>query len=406
MRVAVLGGGLQGCCLAMALADRGATVTLFDRNDRLMSRAAVANEGKIHLGYMYAADPSLKTARAMMRGALSFAPFLSRHLGIPQERFTVSTPATYVVHRESQKPVEEVEAYLEAVHALIGEHPGAKTGYFGLDLAKPIRRWAAGDLSGAFDPGAILAAFDTPEVAIDPVFLADLVRARIADTDAIKVLTGHTIVSVEGEADDTVVAQVSGRTLRGGPFDHVVNALWDGRIALDVARGRRPTRPWIHRLKYGVDLRAAEGRDTIRSVTIVSGPFGEIVNYANGSIYLTWYPNCLRARTSEPAPPHWPIEPGEPERSEILQGTFEALSRILPALGAIGRDALQKAVVRGGPIVAWGETDIDDPASELHRRYEIGVTSQGRYHSVDPGKLTAAPYFAEDCADRIIGAVP
>ena len=46
--------------------------------------------------------------------------------------------------------------------------------------------------------------------------------------------------------------------------------------------------------------------------------------------------------------------------------------------------------------------DIDDPASELHRRYEIGVTSSGRYHSVDPGKLTMTPYFAGVCADRIV----
>ena len=79
---AVLGGGLQGCCVALALAERGIDVTLFDRNDQLLSRAAVANEGKIHLGYMYANDPSYSTARMMMQGALAFAPFFARHLGL------------------------------------------------------------------------------------------------------------------------------------------------------------------------------------------------------------------------------------------------------------------------------------------------------------------------------------
>src|SRR6476660_2025313 len=72
MRVGVLGGGLQGCCTALALAERAAKVTLFDKNDALLSRAAVANEGKIHLGYMYAGDPTLSTAKTMMTGALSF----------------------------------------------------------------------------------------------------------------------------------------------------------------------------------------------------------------------------------------------------------------------------------------------------------------------------------------------
>src|SRR5262245_21825995 len=78
MLVGVLGGGLQGCCIALALAERKVRVTLFDKNDALLSRAAAANEGKIHLVYMYAGDPTLSTAKTMMAGALSFAPFLER----------------------------------------------------------------------------------------------------------------------------------------------------------------------------------------------------------------------------------------------------------------------------------------------------------------------------------------
>jgi len=101
--VGVLGGGIQGSCCALALAERGADVVLFDRNEQLLSRARVANEGKIHLGYMYANDPSYSTARMMMNGALAFAPFVTRHLGIDVEALNVSRPATYVVHRDSQR---------------------------------------------------------------------------------------------------------------------------------------------------------------------------------------------------------------------------------------------------------------------------------------------------------------
>src|SRR5690242_16248794 len=96
-RIGILGGGMQGCCCALALAARGAQVTVFDKNDRLLSRAAVANEGKIHLGYMYANDPSRLTARMMVKGALAFAPFLARHLQMPEHAFKVSEPAAYVV---------------------------------------------------------------------------------------------------------------------------------------------------------------------------------------------------------------------------------------------------------------------------------------------------------------------
>src|SRR4051795_5247336 len=115
MLVGILGGGLQGCCTALALAERKVRVTLFDKNDALLSRAAVANEGKIHLGYMYAGDPTLSTAKTMIAGALSFAPFLERYLGQSAQSFSVSVPATYVVHRDSQRSVEDVCAYLRAV---------------------------------------------------------------------------------------------------------------------------------------------------------------------------------------------------------------------------------------------------------------------------------------------------
>jgi glycine/D-amino acid oxidase-like deaminating enzyme len=138
MRVGILGGGLQGCCTALALAERAAKVTLFDKNDSLLSRAAVANEGKIHLGYMYAGDPTLSTAKTMMAGALSFAPFLERHLGQPMQSFSVSAPASYVVHRDSQQSLEDVSAYLRTVHALINEAAEGRTkAYFGKELRPP-----------------------------------------------------------------------------------------------------------------------------------------------------------------------------------------------------------------------------------------------------------------------------
>ncbi|PYR72438.1 MAG: FAD-binding oxidoreductase, partial [Acidobacteria bacterium] len=54
MQVAVLGAGLQGSCVAMELASAGISVDLFDKNDRCMSQASAQNEGKIHLGYLYA----------------------------------------------------------------------------------------------------------------------------------------------------------------------------------------------------------------------------------------------------------------------------------------------------------------------------------------------------------------
>jgi hypothetical protein len=211
----------------------------------------------------------------------------------------------------------------------------------------------------------------------------------------------HEILSVEDSDGLKVNLDTSSGTVRE-PFDHVVNALWDGRFAINEKRGLRPNRPWLHRLKYGVSFRLPAGANLPPSATFVSGPFGEVVSYDDGLTYLTWYPVCLQGISNDITPPEWPTYPPEPLRSHLLDGTLEAMAQFVLSLRAINPRELKDVTVKGGVIVAWGQTDIYDPASELHRRFEIGVTSTGRYHSVDPGKLTMAPYFADLCAGRIV----
>jgi hypothetical protein len=387
------------------LVERGTEVILFDKNDALLSRAAVANEGKIHLGYMYAGDPTLSTAKTMMTGALSFAPFLERYLGQPAQSFSVSVPATYVVHRDSQRSADDVCAYLKTVHALINEAAdGRHQAYFGRDLRTPLRPWSAGEKEAEFDPAIALAVFSTPEIAINPSALAQTLRECIAAHPLIKVHCNRTIVGAEEKRNGVCVLSNGKDGPSRDSFDHLVNALWDGRLGLNETLDFRADRPWLHRLKYGVSFRLPPGVRPPPSATFVLGPFGEVVTHANGIIYLTWYPECLQAISTDVTPPDWPTYPPEPLRSRILAGTFRALSGIVTSLRSLNGESLPEAVVKGGAITAWGETDIYDPASELHRRYEIGVTSNGRFHSVDPGKLTMVPHFAEVCADRITRA--
>jgi glycine/D-amino acid oxidase-like deaminating enzyme len=400
MVVGVLGGGLQGCCIALALAERGVRVTLFDKNDALLSRAAIANEGKIHLGYMYAGDPTLSTAKTMMVGALSFAPFLERHLGRPTHSFSLSVPATYIVHRDSQRSAEIVCGYLRTVHALINEAAnGRQHAYFGQDLKRPLRQWSVAEKAAEFDEELAVAALSTPEIAINPVALAQTLRECITAHPLIEVRCRRTVVGIE--PDRACIVSEGDRGPERDSFDCVVNALWDGRLKLNEAAGFRTNRPWLHRLKYGVSVRLPAGIRLPPSATFVLGPFGEVVSYGDGLIYLTWYPECLQAICTDVAPPDWATYPADPLRSRIITATLRALAAIVPSLAELDAENLPEASVKGGAIVAWGQTDIYDPASELHRRFEIGVTSTGRYHSVDPGKLTMAPYFAEICAERI-----
>ena len=401
MKVGVLGGGLQGCCAALALAER-CDVVLFDRNPALLSRTAIANEGKIYLGYMYAGDPTFATARTMMKGALAFAPFMQRYIGHATGWAQTSAAASYVVHRDSQHDVAEVTAYLNKVHQLIRDAAEARpSAYFGLDLMAPLRPWSAKAREAAFNPEVILAAFDTPEVAIRPDQLARDLRACVTNHPRIEVRLDRRVSKAERDRDTIRLTSEGAEGAAVDRFDHVVNALWDGRLALDDSMGLRPDRRWLYRLKYGVTFRLPADVEAPPSATVISGPFGEVVYHPDRSVYLTWYSECLHGLSQELSPPDWPTCPAEPLHSKIVHRTIATMADIVPSLKALEAKHVD-AQVRGGVIFAWGATDIYDPSSELHRRSEIGVHSVGNYHSIDPGKLTMAPYFADICADRII----
>jgi hypothetical protein len=196
---------------------------------------------------------------------------------------------------------------------------------------------------------------------------------------------------------------VSSRSVDGsesGLYAHVVNALWDGRLSIDAKRDLHPPRPWLHRLKYGLRLRLSDNHP-LPTITMLLGPFGDMVKYMNGTVYLSWYPVCMRAVSDELTPPDWPLDPPEELKSLILRETLDNMSSFASSLQQVECGELLSYTVRGGVIVAWGTTDIDDARSELHQRHAIGVTSRGNYHSVDPGKLTMAPLFALETAERV-----
>jgi glycine/D-amino acid oxidase-like deaminating enzyme len=403
MRVGVLGGGLQGCCLALELAERGVHVTLFDKNAALISRAGAANEGKIHLGYMYANDPSFKTAAMMARGALAFAPFMKQFLAADSAAFETSLPAAYVVHRDSQRPTDDVAAYIRVAHEKIVQAANGKPAqYFGQDISTPPRRWTRAQREAEFDTGVAVDAYETSEVAINPLALAREIGSCVLNHPKIDVQLNCEVQAAEDEGDSIAITiERSGERMRQS-FDHAVNALWDGRIALDKSFGVPITRPWLHRLKYGVSIKLPPAATAPQSATFVSGPFGEVVTYPDRQIYLTWYPACLREVTKSVSPPDWPNRCEGPLRDQIIAETLSQMSAFIPALRDLDPDALPDAIVKGGAIVAVGETDIYDPNSELHNRYQIGTTSTGRYHSIDPGKLTMAPYFAKQFAETLL----
>ena len=59
-RIAILGAGGLGVCTALELANRGYLVDLYEENNAPVKKASYVQEGKIHLGLIYAMDRDLQ----------------------------------------------------------------------------------------------------------------------------------------------------------------------------------------------------------------------------------------------------------------------------------------------------------------------------------------------------------
>jgi hypothetical protein len=171
-------------------------------------------------------------------------------------------------------------------------------------------------------------------------------------------------------------------------------------LRLDRTAGVEPRGPWSFRLKRYVRLRTGGAVDA-PSATIVLGPFGDVVRYAGGDLVLSWYPAGCTGLSLAIRHPDADTRPTPDDEARIRMATRRALCSLVPALRDVPRAAFARAEVEGGIILAHGTTDVSDPASGLHARNRVGPRSHGRYHSVNPGKWTTAPFFALELARRI-----
>jgi glycine/D-amino acid oxidase-like deaminating enzyme len=399
MKIAVIGGGIQGIGAALELARRGARVDLIERRGALMLGASRENEGKVHLGFVYANDDTLETARLMSAGAFSFGPTLARWLERDVSTVLASRPFHYAVHRDSLLDPDDLAGRYEAIGRLVrsaASQPG--TDYFGVRDAHRARRLSRAEAARLFDDRLVRGAFETAEIAIDPDAVADQLVARVTADPRVEVRTGTRVVAARQLGSRVRLTLDIGGEEHTEEYHHVVNCAWCGRVAIDATIGVRPEGPWSFRRKRFLRVPAPATAE-VPSVTIVLGGFGDVVRYAGGDLFLSWYPvGCLgieRGLTPNPAPPDSP---------DVREGIVERLREIVPSLGGVSPDELARGELRSGVIFALGTTDVDDPASLFHRRCAVGPRSFGRYHTVDTGKYTLAPLFAEQVAERILPA--
>ncbi|MEM1245898.1 MAG: FAD-dependent oxidoreductase [Acidobacteriota bacterium] len=390
-----MGAGIQGCSIEMELASTGCEVDLFDQASEPMQKASRWNEGKLHLGYVYGRDPSLLTARKMIEGSLDFHDFFARHFESTDPLSTPSKPFYYAVPKESVLSAAELERYFRQVDELLREALGEGRNYVG---RRDLQRTARTDLSQHYEASRFQAAIETPEVSVDTHALA----ARITDfVDRHDHITFHPGVRVtRGERARRFRFEGAGGQWFG-PYDRLVNATWESRLTLDATLGIEPPRRWLHRFKMALHLTGAN-TTRVPSTTMVLGAFGDLVNFGNGDYYLSWYRDGKLGESRRAQPPRWEEELTPALRQKMVSRIRRALVARVPGMREI--DFSQgEILLRGGYIFAWGDADIDQWNSQLHQRFDVGVSAWNGYYSVDTGKYCLATLHARECA-RLVRA--
>lgn len=404
MRIAILGAGNAGTCAALELARHGKQVDLFDENEAPVSRASFHNEGKIHLGILYAKDRSLRTAQLMLEGALSFDDLVRRWTGSKADSLNISTPFYYGVHVGTMVDPDALEAHYGHCERMFGEIAGAtKSRYLGVDTSMSTQRLSRTELERLVDSRYFVAMFRTTERAVDPRTLAPLLRGAALADSRINFVGRSRITAVERTADGAFsVGFIRDGAQHIERYDQVVNCLWHGRLTIDQTAGLTPELRWMNRYKFANRVSRPLADGALPSVTCVLGPFGDIVNYGPKGLFLSWYPEGMIGTSYDLEPPDWHRLLTAERRREVFQRSHAEWLKRCPDLSryAFAKDEVDPG---GGVIFAWGDSDVDDPGSKLHDRYDVGVYSDGNYHTVNTGKYTLSLLMGKRAAERVMG---
>ncbi len=386
--IAILGGGIMGCSLALSLSMRGQSSILIEAAPSLLQGASRWNEGKIHLGYLYAASGNLATARAVLDGGLTFQSLIENYLETSIAAAIAPGADTYLLHRDSVISTHEAVEYIDQMERLCASYDRG-----------PAHRMPDSEIDELADLNLIRAGWRVPEYSIDTIALADAISARVL-TDPRVTLRLNTRVSAvvpDTSGDGYHIQFDDGQSLRAAT---VCNALWSHRPMIDqTCLGSTDPSPH-HRYRVSAFL---EGVNTVEipSMVVAFGPFGDVKNYGNGRFYASWYPAGLLAQ-SETIPPPEIGSLDAAKRTAIAHGIKEGLGGVLRGVSDIF-EAAEAIRIEGGWVYAQGRGSIDQRGASIHARDRWGVMSRNGYISIDTGKYSTAPWIAEHIAENLIG---
>jgi glycine/D-amino acid oxidase-like deaminating enzyme len=265
--------------------------------------------------------------------------------------------------------------------------------YLGQDLTWLWRR-ALNNRGAPQLEGVSVPCFETQEKSIDSRLFAPELVKRVKQLPQVDLFCQHRVQAVQRNGDGFELQVMTAQGEKTIHADAVINCAWSDRIRLDETVGMKNTpKNLSYRVKHRVIVQPIHNQHDLCPVTMVQGPYGDVLPYADGTVYLSWYPLC---RTHFDTMPPNSMVSNPQLLADVSRQTVQAMGAMFPAL--------QNArVLSASPcvIVAPGQQDVDDPLSQLHQRNQSGPKHAAGWWSVDTGKLTLAPLHAKQMLEQL-----
>jgi len=310
LKVAVVGGGVFGCVAAVDLAAAGNSVTLFEREETLLTGSSSINTGRVHLGYHYPRD--FETARQSKIGS---AGFLTRFESAIRNNFQNYYGIPRTGSKTSRENFEEFTSLLDL--PLEAVEPPPHLVEMGLDPSGLQGFWAAGE-----------AVFDVTE--FKHTILQELFREGVAIT------YGSEVSGLENLSNGLWrVCWASGFD----DFDVIVLATYG-----TDAFARRIRKGQVEERKYQTTLTLeVGGLPSVVGLTLIDGDFFTVLPKGFGGKHLIYAPkpSVLRSTWAESMPENFSSVSPE----EVHEATEEILGMVRSWLPLMPRNLQVRSMV-------------------------------------------------------------
>lgn len=266
----VIGGGVFGCHAAIFLAKQGKRIALIEQEDKLITRASIVNQARLHAGYHY--PRSIATARSsdkfVERFGTEFAHCINRdfvHYYAIAQRGSLTEPRQF-------------QAFCD---------------YLGIPCV-PLENHAT------FNYEQLSAVFSCREYSFDPHLLANEYRQRVNALQNIELLLGSRVGCAE-KKDSQWKLVVDGCSLSAGM---VVNATYSSINTINRQFGQQSI-PLMHEIAEMAFVRTGEAfKDS--ALTIMDGPFCSLMPYGKSGLHSLSSVAYTHQRVSYDTEPNFP----------------------------------------------------------------------------------------------------